>query len=834
MTISRALPRLQWQPFKMNIVSVAMILWVIQRCYSAAPRVGPVQPVFLGNQMSWIDYGGNALYSANKTFVLGIFTPTPDAAAFFLSVKNTNSDLIVWTANRDTPISSSDQFLFSKDGNASLTKDGNVIWSTQTGGKGVGVMELQESGNLVLLDNSSNIKWQSFDHPTDTLLSNQSLKVGMKLVSKSSAQNLSSGHYILEMQADNLVMYTDHNPPQIYWTMEADPRKTIVLGGSPVMATLTDRYLGMYDNEQNLLSQFILSSFPSGAAFRAAVLGQGGTLTFQFIQTLGPIIPDQTVIPADNCQLPSACASYFVCQNNGQCQCPHLLNSMYGSSCAPAPLPLCDSSNDPVSFYKLGDDLTYFANEFVSPLKLSQLESCQKACNMNCSCSVLFFEKNSGNCYLFNQIGNLKTSTDDSTAFVAYFKGLNNSTNSTNSGSGKGNSNHSIFIVIIAVVTVIVLIGIVYIGYRFFRKKEAPDTLNESSDDERFLNNIPGLPTRFSYRQLQDATNNFSMRIGRGGFGSVYEGTLPDGSIVAVKKLEGIGQGKKEFHAEVATIGSIHHVHLVRLRGFCAEGLHRLLVYEFMANMSLDRFLFGNKKQGVILDWDRRFNIALGTAKGLAYLHEDCSVRIIHCDIKPENILLDDNYVAKVSDFGLAKLMTREQSHVFTTLRGTRGYLAPEWLTTYAISEKSDVYSFGMVLLEIIGGRKNFIHEEASEKAYFPAYAFKQIEEQKLENLLDPELDYDPSDERLSRAVKVALWCIQEDFSLRPSMGKVVQMLEGLMYIPQPPVSYQTGFRIHNSLLKSTSEEGTSSNPSNPSDYNSEDMLSAIRLSGPR
>ncbi|XP_057866124.2 G-type lectin S-receptor-like serine/threonine-protein kinase SD2-5 [Cryptomeria japonica] len=798
MTRSRALPCLQWQPFKVNVVFVALILSVLQRCVSAAPRVGPVQPVFLGNQMTWIDYGGNALYSVNKTFVLGIFAPTPDVAAFFLSIKNGNSGMIVWTANRDTPISSNDQFLFSEDGNASLTKDGTVIWSTQTGGKGVGIMELQESGNLVLLDNSSNIIWQSFDHPTDTLLSNQSLKVGMKL---------------------------------IYWTMEADSRKTITLDGSPVMATLTDRYLGMYDEEKNLLSQFIFSSFPDEAGFRAAVLGQGGALTFEIIETEGPTILDQTVIPADNCQLPSACASYFVCQSNGQCQCPRLLNSIYGSSCAPAPLPLCGSSNDPVSFYKLGDDLNYFANEFVSPLKMSQLGDCQKACNNNCSCSVFFFQKSSGNCYLFNQIGNLKTSTDDSTAFVAYFKGLGNLTNGTSSGSGKGNANHFIFIVIIAVVTVIVVIGIVYIGYRFFRKKEAPDTLNESSDDERFLNNIPGLPTRFSYRQLQDATDNFSKRLGKGGFGSVYEGTLPDGSIVAVKKLEGIGQGKKEFHAEVATIGSIHHVHLVRLRGFCAEGLHRLLVYEFMANRSLDRFLFRNKKQEVILDWDRRYNIALGTAKGLAYLHEDCSVRIIHCDIKPENILLDDNYVAKVSDFGLAKLMTREQSHVFTTLRGTRGYLAPEWLTTFAISEKSDVYSFGMVLLEIIGGRKNFNPEEASEKAYFPAYAFKQIEEQKLENLLDPELDYEPSDERLSRAVKAALWCIQEDFSLRPSMGKVVQMLEGLMYIPQPPVSYQTGFRIHNSLLKSTSEEGTSSNPS---DYNSQDMLSAVRLSGPR
>ncbi|KAH1257380.1 G-type lectin S-receptor-like serine/threonine-protein kinase SD2-5 [Glycine max] len=157
--------------------------------------------------------------------------------------------------------------------------------------------------------------------------------------------------------------------------------------------------------------------------------------------------------------------------------------------------------------------------------------------------------------------------------------------------------------------------------------------------------------------------------------------------------------------------------------------VHRLLAYEYMANGSLDKWIFNKNKEDFVLDWDTRYNIALGIAKGLAYLHEDYESNIIHCDIKPENVLLDDNFRVKVSDFGLAKLMTREQRHVFTTLRGTTMYLAPEWIINCAILEKSDVYNYGMVLVEIIGGMKNYDPSETSEKSYFPSFAFKMVEE---------------------------------------------------------------------------------------------------------
>ncbi|XP_026442058.1 G-type lectin S-receptor-like serine/threonine-protein kinase At2g19130, partial [Papaver somniferum] len=227
-----------------------------------------------------------------------------------------------------------------------------------------------------------------------------------------------------------------------------------------------------------------------------------------------------------------------------------------------------------------------------------------------------------------------------------------------------------------------------------------------------------GTLVAFTYRELQTVTKNFSQKLGSGGFGSVFKGVLPDSTSIAVRKLEGLRQGEKQFWSEVSTIGMIQHVNLVRLRGFCSEGVKRLLVYEFMPNGSLDSHLF-NQKNTEVLDWKTRYQIALGTARGLTYLHEKCRDSIIHCDIKPENILLDAEFNPKIADFGLAKLVSR----VLTTMRGTRGYLAPEWISGVAITPKADVYSHGKMSFEIISGKRNFEHFSNDEKiSYIPAW----------------------------------------------------------------------------------------------------------------
>lgn len=303
-----------------------------------------------------------------------------------------------------------------------------------------------------------------------------------------------------------------------------------------------------------------------------------------------------------------------------------------------------------------------------------------------------------------------------------------------------------------------------------------------------------GAPVQFSYKDLQRATKGFREKLGFGGFGAVYRGTLANRTVVAVKQLEGIEQGEKQFRMEVATISSTHHLNLVRLIGFCSEGRHRLLVYEFMKNGSLDSFLFSSESSGK-LDWEVRFNIALGTARGITYLHEECRDCIVHCDIKPENILLDENYNAKVSDFGLAKLVNPKDHRyrTLTSVRGTRGYLAPEWLANLPITSKSDVYSYGMVLLEIISGRRNFDVSEDTGRKKFSVWAYEEFDRGNIRSIMDKRLmEQEVDAEQLARAVQVSFWCIQEQPAQRPSMGKVVQMLEGILVIEKPPAPKAT------------------------------------------
>ncbi|CAL9082541.1 unnamed protein product [Musa acuminata var. zebrina] len=237
---------------------------------------------------------------------------------------------------------------------------------------------------------------------------------------------------------------------------------------------------------------------------------------------------------------------------------------------------------------------------------------------------------------------------------------------------------------------------------------------------------------------------------------------------------------------EVSTIGTIHHVNLVRLRGFCCEGDKRLLVYDYMPMGSLDSVLFADGREA--LDWKKRYGIALGIARGLAYLHEKCRECIMHCDIKPENILLDMDMCPKIADFGMAKLLGREFSRVLTTVRGTIGYLAPEWITGSAITPKADVYSFGLMLHEIVSGSRNTETREEWNRFYFPLWAAIKLQEGETLCLLDPRLKGKADEEELSRVCRIACWCIQDLECSRPSMGEVVQQLEGVLDVSIPPI----------------------------------------------
>ncbi|KAK9079971.1 hypothetical protein SSX86_001646 [Deinandra increscens subsp. villosa] len=804
---------------------LAVICWFLpQTCVSSVRRIAKVSPGFKGSQMQYVDNNGLFLVSNSSNFGFG-FNTNADITTFTVVIMHMVSSRIIWSANRGVPIGISDNFVFDISGNAYIESSSRgLVWSTNTAQKGVSAMELLDSGNLVLVGKDGDVVWQSFSHPTNTLMPNQDFSEGMKLVSNP-RNNMT---FSLQIESGDLILSAaGFRNPQPYWAMRNDKRITINrYGGALKLATIEANSWRFFDQGKVFLYQFTFAygADANGNTTWAAVLDDDGFVRFYNL-------PGKTTgnfeIPGDTCGTPQSCAPYLVCQDGNTCQCPSGLSEI---SCKPSSVSCRSKSKEQKgTLINAGEGLTYSALGFASPSSSNtSLQGCKSSCLSNCSCLVMFFDNKSGRCYLFDQIGSFISARND-TSVESYVK-----ISRISHGKKKGST---IVVIAIVIATAFVIISLVFIGVRLYKKKkkknkERDENANETSEEDNFLEGLSGMPIRFSYVDLQQATDNFSKKLGQGGFGSVYEGVLKDGTKLAVKQLEGIGQGKKEFRAEVSIIGGIHHHHLVRLRGFCAEGLHRLLVYEYMANGSLDRWIFKKNKTESLLDWDTRFNIAVGTAKGLAYLHEDCDVKIVHCDIKPENVLLDDNFRAKMSDFGLAKLMTREQSHVFTTMRGTRGYLAPEWITSYAISEKSDVYSFGMVLLEIIGGRKNYDSSMISEKSHFPSYAFKMMEEGNIQEILDQHLKIDTRDERVIVAIKVALWCIQDDMNLRPPMTKVVQMLEGLSSVPAPPMASQTTSRLYSGLFKSTSEEGTSSG--GPSDCNSDAYLSAVRLSGPR
>ncbi|GAB4854577.1 G-type lectin S-receptor-like serine/threonine-protein kinase SD2-5 [Ancistrocladus abbreviatus] len=810
----------------MGFISLFVLLQS-QTCIAGVQVVGTMTPGFQGSQMNYIDKEGQFLLSNDSKFALEFKPTQQDVTLFLLVIVHLDSSTVIWTANRGSPVDNSDNFVFSNQGNVILQHGAKVIWSPDTGGRPVSAIQLEDSGNLVLLGNDNSAVWQSFSHPTDTLISNQDFTEGMRLSSSSRDGNLS---YFLEIQSGDMVLYAGFQTPQPYWTMGKDSRKVINKDGGVVSAASLDgNSWKFYDKSRALLWQFIFSSDTTLNSTWIAVLGTDGSITFNSLGSGGSNTPAPTKIPSGPCGTPEHCGAYYACSSD-RCQCPPGLLSDEG--CGTGIVSTCGGSKDPIELVYAGNGLSYFALGYVQPSAKTDLNGCKASCAGNCSCIALFYDNSSRSCFLFDRIGSFLS---DSTSDIASYVKVSSSGSSVAGGSG-GSNKHFLIVLIIAIVTVLLIVGMLYGGYRYYlRKKRVPPSPHETSEEDNFLGPLSGMPVRYSYKDLQAATNDFSEKLGQGGFGSVYKGVLPDGTRLAVKKLEGVGQGKKEFRAEVSIIGSIHHVHLVRLKGFCAEGSHRLLAYEYMANGSLDKWIFKRNNEGSALGWETRFNIALGTAKGLAYLHEDCDVKIIHCDIKPENVLLDDNFQAKVSDFGLAKLMNREQSHVFTTLRGTRGYLAPEWITNYAISEKSDVYSYGMVLLEIIGGRKNYDPLLSPEKSHFPSYAFKMMEEGNIKEIVDSYLKHDPYDESVCAAIRVALWCIQEDMSLRPPMTRVVQMLEGLCPVPQPPTSSVMGSRLYSSFFKSISEEGTTTGTSSgPSDCNSDTHQSAVRLSGPR
>lgn len=406
-------------------------------------------------------------------------------------------------------------------------------------------------------------------------------------------------------------------------------------------------------------------------------------------------------------------------------------------------------------------------------------QDCGKACLDDCNCEVAFFKD--GTCRkqrLPLRFGR-RVLTNSNVALVRVASGEH----SQKGGDGAAWKIKKITRVdILAIGISLIVVGTValFISAVYVHRK-AEDYNKITSNGEANLINDVGLKA-FSYAELASATNDFSQELGKGASSIVYKGVLPSTTVVAVKRLQReVSEGEREFQTEMKTIGRTYHRNLVRLLGYCLEGAHKLLVLEYMSNGSLADKLFNLENRP---SWEERLRVARDIARGILYLHQECETQIIHCDIKPQNILMDDKWCAKISDFGLAKLLKQDQTNTNTGIRGTKGYVAPEWHQKQPVTVKADVYSFGIVLLEVVCCRRSVDWNLSEDEAILEDWVYKCYATGEVGKLVGNER---VDARKLERMVMVGIWCIQYEPGLRPNMNKVVLMLEGTVEIPIPP-----------------------------------------------
>ncbi|XP_020249927.1 probable LRR receptor-like serine/threonine-protein kinase At1g53440 isoform X2 [Asparagus officinalis] len=372
--------------------------------------------------------------------------------------------------------------------------------------------------------------------------------------------------------------------------------------------------------------------------------------------------------------------------------------------------------------------------------------------------------------------------------------------------TGNGLSVGAIVSIVAGACALIMLIAVMLLV--FLRRKRAKNSELEGLELHTSI---------FSLKQIKASTNNFdpANKIGEGGFGPVYKGVLPDGSEIAVKQLSSKSkQGNREFITEIGMISALQHPNLVKLHGCGMEGNQLLLVYEYMENNSLARALFGPEKARLKLDWKTRYKICLGIAKGLAYLHEESRLKIVHRDIKATNILLDKDLNAKISDFGLAKLDEEENTHISTRIAGTIGYMAPEYAMRGYLTDKADVYSFGVVTLEIVSGTSNTGYRPKEDFTYLLDWLYVLQEQGRLLELVDPNLGSNYSNEEAMQMLNVCLLCTNPSPTLRPLMSEVVTILEGKRSVKAPsmkPAALNGDDLRYKSLRKQSHDSQTQS-----------------------
>ncbi|KAI4321054.1 hypothetical protein MLD38_034475 [Melastoma candidum] len=777
-----------------------------------------------------VENPSDVLVSPNGTFSSGFFPVGDNAFSFavwFTKPACRIADCTpVWMANRGNPVNGRGSLLSLLDSGNLVLRDAGAftVWSSGTSSPDRVVLALEDRGNLVLTNSTGDVLWQSFDSPTDTLLPMQPLTRNTELLSSRSRYNYSGGFYKLHFDNDNVLR---------------------ILFDGPSISSQFWPYPWLFSN---LLDRFLYNSS------RVAVLDSYGHFTssdmFEFYASdYGVVLQRRLTLDFDgNLRLysrdPSAsspswsvswqalsipCFIHGVCGNNSLCS----YDPVKGRSCSCVPgykrkdpidwsagcepdfqfSDVCGSTD--VGFVKVLYIDFYGYDYNNDPISNTTLENCQQKCLEMCGCRGFQYTMASSGPYYdcYRKIELLNGHNLPSFTGEFYIKvpksmtftkdQLTKRTQYTcpsppvvpwdrNYPKKRPSSVLNFMMWFACAVGVIELVLVFLVWFFLLRNQQDVTSINQS-----YFLAASGLIKRYTYDELKKATKNFSDEIGRGAGGIVYKGVLPDGRLAAIKLLNEATTGEADFLAEASTIGRLNHMNLIEMWGYCAEGKHRLLVYEFMEHGSLAANL--NSPE---LDWKRRFDIAVGTAKGLAYLHEECLEWILHCDVKPQNILLDADYTPKVADFGLSKLMDRGKglnNSDFSRIRGTRGYMAPEWVSNLPITSKVDVYSYGIVMLELATGMNpatsvvntgNEGGESDAKHVRLVTWARKKMREagvgdgrtttgwsRAVEEMVDPALRGNYDRKKMAIMIEVALRCVEEDKDARPSMSQAVELL---------------------------------------------------------
>ncbi|XP_010492578.1 PREDICTED: G-type lectin S-receptor-like serine/threonine-protein kinase At1g11300 [Camelina sativa] len=762
------------------------------------------------------------IVSSFRTFRFGFFSPVNSTSRYAgIWYNSVSVQTVIWVANKDKPINDSSGVIsVSEDGNILVT-DGQkrVLWSTNVSTQARAnstVAELLDSGNLVLKEaNTDAYLWESFKYPTDSWLPNMlvgtNARTGRGNVTITSWRNPSDpspGSYtaaLILAAYPELFIINNNNNNSTVW--RSGPWNGQMFNGLP------DVYAGVF------LYRFIVNDDTNGSVTMS--YANDSTLRYFYMDYRGSVIRrdwsearrNWTVglqVPATECDLYSRCGQFATCnpRNKPSCSCirgfrPRNLiewnNGNWSGGCIRRVPLQCDRQNNNGSadgFLRLR---RMKLPDFARRSEASEPE-CLRTCLQTCSCIAAAHGLGYG-CMIWN--GSLVDSQELSASGMDLYIRLAHS-------EIKTQDKRPILIGATLAGGIFVVAACGLLARRIVMKKRAK---KKGTDAEQIFERVEALAggnkgklkelPLFEFQVLAAATDNFSLRnkLGQGGFGPVYKGKLQEGQEIAVKRLSrASGQGLEELVNEVVVISKLQHRNLVKLLGCCIAGEERMLVYEFMPKKSLDFYLFDSRR-AKLLDWKTRFNIINGICRGLLYLHRDSRLRIIHRDMKASNILLDENLIPKISDFGLARIFPGNEDEANTRrVVGTYGYMAPEYAMGGLFSEKSDVFSLGVILLEIVSGRRN-------SNSTLLAYVWSIWNEGEINGLVDPEIFDQLYEKEIRKCVHIGLLCVQEAANDRPSVSTVCSMLSSeIVDIPEPK---QPAFISRNGVPEAESSENS-------------------------